>query len=78
MRGVLRRRDAAISPSVERLPWFVAEHRAPAGLPPSFRNARTQESQTRRRPMIRGPLVSTLPECLRRVGIRERFVVRPT
>jgi len=44
-------------------PWVETEHRSPAGLPPtilglplqSFRNARTQESQNRRGPMIRGP-----------------------
>jgi len=54
--------DAEILRFSHRLnaPQFAAEHRAPAGLrpnpwPPSFRNARTQESQSRRRPMIRGP-----------------------
>jgi len=49
-------------------PRFAAEHRAPAGLPPQslasvhtpsgkqdLRKARTQESQNRRGPMIRGP-----------------------
>jgi len=55
-RGGLRRRDAAISPSVDRSS-LKGEHRSPAGLPSqSFKKAIIWESQTKRGPMILGLL----------------------
>jgi len=46
--GVLRFPHRSTDPRGE------GEHRSPAGLPPSFRKARTQESQNSRGPKIRG------------------------
>jgi len=52
-RGVLRRRDTAIFPSVDRSSLWRRTSFPGRSRAQSFRNARTQESQNRRGPVIR-------------------------